>query len=387
MGPAKMHYRNYKFFIPETHGYRIASTAKFFPAHCKMPAIEPGDTVRLAAQDLIKALNTNSKAPLNLEPKHTEALRLLADIFQEAIPKEGNAVNTPPPRVYTPSTSNDATAPRVVAKQPRIHQRVTRRNKPIIEPVIKDEEEEILFEEVVQEKAIIQPVVPPTRPRRSIAKYREERLAATKTNETLKPVPTITQDNNEANSVHFAPCPRLYTTKNPCTIPSHALYHLMGQSLEQPTTAAYIPRAFHDAREPLQETQQFEHCANPVVHPVTKETITKYEKLANDPLLRDVWTAAMSKELGRLAQGFNDTEGTETIFLMSKDEIKEIPKDRTVTYARIVVDYRPQKADPNRVRITVRGNLIDYPGELTTRTADITCRCWKFLSGHPNGTL
>jgi hypothetical protein len=98
-----------------------------------------------------------------------------------------------------------------------------------------------------------------------------------------------------------------------------------------------------------------------VVHPVTKETITKYEKLANDPLLGDVWTAAMSKELGRLAQGFNETEGTETIFFMSKDEIKEIPKDRTVTYARILVDYQPQKADPNRVRITVGGNLIDYP--------------------------
>jgi hypothetical protein len=254
-----MHYRNYKFFIPETHGYRIASTAKFFPAHCKMPAIEPGDTVRLAAQDLIKALNTNSKAPLNLEPKHTEALRQLADIFQEAIPKEGNADNSPSLRVNTPSTSHDATAPRVLAKQPRIHQRVTRRNKPIIEPVIEQEEEDKIFEEIEQEAGKIQPVVPPTRPRRSIAKYREERLAATKANQALQPVPIITQDDSEANSVIFAPCPRLYTTRNPCAIPSHALYHLMGRSLEQPTTAAYIPRAFHDARNPLQETQQFEH--------------------------------------------------------------------------------------------------------------------------------
>ena len=49
-----------------------------------------------------------------------------------------------------------------------------------------------------------------------------------------------------------------------------------------------------------------------------------------------------------------------------------IPNDRVVTYANIVVDYRPQKDDPNRVRITSRGNLIIYPGELTTRTADIT---------------
>ena len=57
---------------------------------------------------------------------------------------------------------------------------------------------------------------------------------------------------------------------------------------------------------------------------------------------------------------------------MTHDEIKRILKDRTVTYARIVVDYRPQKDDPNRVHITVGGNLIDYPFELTTRTADLT---------------
>ena len=31
----------------------------------------------------------------------------------------------------------------------------------------------------------------------------------------------------------------------------------------------------------------------------------------------------------------------------------------------------PPKDNPNRVRITVGGNLIDYPGELTTQTADL----------------
>ena len=45
---------------------------------------------------------------------------------------------------------------------------------------------------------------------------------------------------------------------------------------------------------------------------------------------------------------------------------------RRPTYARIVVDFRPQKEDPNRVRITAGGNLIQCPGELTTRTADLT---------------
>jgi hypothetical protein len=50
------------------------------------------------------------------------------------------------------------------------------------------------------------------------------------------------------------------------------------------------------------------------------------------------------------------------------------------------VDYRPQKADPNRVRITVGGNLIDYPGESTTRTADITTAklLWNSTLSTPN---
>ena len=57
---------------------------------------------------------------------------------------------------------------------------------------------------------------------------------------------------------------------------------------------------------------------------------------------------------------------------MTHKEIWNIPRDRTVIYARMVVDYRPQKPDPNRVRITARVNLIKYPDELTTRTADLT---------------
>ena len=77
-------------------------------------------------------------------------------------------------------------------------------------------------------------------------------------------------------------------------------------------------------------------------------------------------------ELGRLTQGFRSTAGTNTCVILDHNEIANIPKHKTVTYAQIVVDYRSQKEDPNRVRITVGGNLISYPHELTTRTADLT---------------
>ena len=75
-----------------------------------------------------------------------------------------------------------------------------------------------------------------------------------------------------------------------------------------------------------------------------------------------------------MAQGDKRTStlGTDSIFVMSHDKIGHIPEDRTVTYARVVVDFCPQKKDPNRVRITAGGNLINYPHKLTTRTADLT---------------
>ena len=57
---------------------------------------------------------------------------------------------------------------------------------------------------------------------------------------------------------------------------------------------------------------------------------------------------------------------------MTWKEINQIPANRKVTYARVVVDYRAQKKDPNRVRIKAGGNLIKYLYELTTITADLT---------------
>ena len=117
-----------------------------------------------------------------------------------------------------------------------------------------------------------------------------------------------------------------------------------------------------------------EHFAMPMIHPTTGETISSYKKLMNDPDTMEIWQTAFGKDFGGMAQGHNKTgkEGTNTIFVMTHAEILLIPADRTITYARAVVDFCPQKADPHRIRITAGGNLINYPGELTTRTANLT---------------
>ena len=57
---------------------------------------------------------------------------------------------------------------------------------------------------------------------------------------------------------------------------------------------------------------------------------------------------------------------------MSHNEIRSIRKNWVATYASIVTDNCPQKEDPNQVYITAGGNLIKYPGQLMTQTADMT---------------
>ena len=49
-----------------------------------------------------------------------------------------------------------------------------------------------------------------------------------------------------------------------------------------------------------------------------------------------------------------------------------MPQRQTVTYAQFVAKLRPQKPEPERVRITVGGNLIDCPGDKRTPTTEIT---------------
>jgi hypothetical protein len=92
----------------------------------------------------------------------------------------------------------------------------------------------------------------------------------------------------------------------------------------------------------------------------------------DDPTLKDLWVPALSKVLHCLAQGKEGVMvGTNIIFHLTHAEIRHILKDRTVTYARSVINHRPQKDGPNWVRITIGSNLIDYLYELTTRTADM----------------
>ena len=118
----------------------------------------------------------------------------------------------------------------------------------------------------------------------------------------------------------------------------------------------------------------YEHYANPMVHSVTGRTISSYKKLMHNPATE---------------QGCNKTgqKGTNAMFVMSHNEISAAMRaDKFFTYANPVVDYRPQKEDPHRIRITAGGNLIKYDGNASVRTADLdTAKLhWNSVISTPN---
>ena len=60
--------------------------------------------------------------------------------------------------------------------------------------------------------------------------------------------------------------------------------------------------------------------------------------------------------------------GANIIFFIPKEKV---PAGTTVTYGIIVAEIRPEKAETHRTRLTVGGNLIIFPSDVTTPTADL----------------
>jgi len=92
--------------------------------------------------------------------------------------------------------------------------------------------------------------------------------------------------------------------------------------------------------------------------------LLEYRHLLKHPKYRDVWSQSFGKEIRRLATV------TETIAFVSKQQIPR-ERRRDITYGRIVFAYRSEKKDPYRTRITMGGNLINYPGDCGAPTADL----------------
>ncbi len=91
--------------------------------------------------------------------------------------------------------------------------------------------------------------------------------------------------------------------------------------------------------------------------------LLEYRHLLKHPKYKDVWSQSFGKEIRRLATV------TKTIAFFTRQEIPQ-ERRKDITHGRIVCVYHSEKKDPYCTRITMGGNLINYPDDCGTPTAN-----------------
>ena len=104
--------------------------------------------------------------------------------------------------------------------------------------------------------------------------------------------------------------------------------------------------------------QNIEEC-NSVIDKTT-ENVQEYRYLMRTPA-KKVWETSLANNLGRLAQGVGTRmkKGNNNIRFVAR---QAVPKDRKVTYARLVAELRPHTKVVHRVRVTVGGGQVGLLG-------------------------
>ena len=88
-----------------------------------------------------------------------------------------------------------------------------------------------------------------------------------------------------------------------------------------------------------------------------------FEVLLKDRMLQ---SGTKPTEMNQISTG---ATGTDTLQFIHSSQL---PAGKKATHVRVCADFRKHKKDPYRVQWTVRGDLVDYDGNTSTLTYDIT---------------
>ena len=362
LGTSPEHYRCWNLYVTKTRATRISDMVFFKHKYITNPTASPADVIIAAANRMAEALRTHK--PNNLAEEDVDALKKLEAIFTEAANKHNN--------IEIVASAEPAASPRVQDK----HNKKQDRN------LLTDAIAALATPPRVQHTVFTQLEEVPPSPRvhntrttnELVVEYPRAVVTSEDTGNTGTSIPTITQ---EEETRPRRPQPR---TSRPRTISdihlpeapaSNTRSRRQVRTLTQEAMLSCVmekkldlkPRAAAGLKFPRQ-------MLNAVLNEETGE-LMEYRHLIGNPKYREIWGRSFGNELGRLAQGMKGrVDGTDTIFCIDK---KDIPAARwqDVTYGRIVVSFRPEKKDPNRVRLTVGRDRINYPGDVGTPTADM----------------
>ena len=167
------------------------------------------------------------------------------------------------------------------------------------------------------------------------------------------PTPRVESEQKEGPAANTRAAARARAVEH-C---AHLLHFELNQQIEDPKT--------------IVSKGGLEELVNAVMDLETGKMLN-YRDLLKHPKLGKDWQRSAANEFGRLAQGVGDRiKGTNTIKFIKRETI---PSDRQkdITYAGFVCKIRPEKTkEPNRMRCVVGGNLINYPWDVGTQTAEM----------------
>jgi len=194
--------------------------------------------------------------------------------------------------------------------------------------------------------------------------------------------PTLSQLNEIFPDPHAEPAPTCKPGPSPKSVPPAPLLRVPETLAEDvPCPAPLLRRSprLHQAHI-AQPTQTYtlevffpfdSHQANSAINVDTGQPAELRELLRSSE--GPLWTRSSAMEWGRLSNGCTtySTSGTQAIqFIPFSDIPRERLKD--ITYIKLVVADRPFKEETKRVRATVGGDRINYPDEVSSKTAELT---------------
>ena len=353
-GPALDSYRCYTVWLWTTRASRICDTLAWFPTTTPMPLASSNDLILAGIHDILQALHHPSAgSPLApLTDSHHAALKQLTTILTN--------VASPP----TTDTDSDLSLVQHVAAPapapcPDTSLRVAANAPPTVAP------------QAATPLRVPSPIRKTVRfatlPAPTGATFSNSTGAQGTRRRRLRRQSTPSSVACPSKTVHPKKLAPVVSTRTVAPHPhgtrSKHLQHVAACARALLVDDARAPQSPFASSPDRLHFAYHGHAINP-----DTGKIAEYRELSqcsDGP----IWQASNADEIGRLAQGYGTVKGTNTIFFIDRSAI---PKDRRITYLRVVSAMRPEKEKPYRIRWTVGGDKIDYPYDVSTKTADLT---------------
>jgi hypothetical protein len=299
LGSSKDHYQCHLYYVPELSGYCVSGSAEFFPQHCIEPTFTPVTHVKELADELKQTLATMRCKKLTLATLETLKEHANADIASNPLPQPPQpleqrvqqrlidvATQSLSPILQRVSTlpvtalANNPTAPRKLQTTKHTHKHNTQANTLGLLPRI-------------TRVNIIKPT-PTVQAPAWLAMKQHRVTSAREASHNTTASTKMQQHSTQLTMLHLC---------NMQMISQHAINNLMINELRR-----YLPHCtplkLYPATSPPIDLA---HYAMPMIHPITRATISSYCKLMNDPTTAEIWMTAFGKDFGRMSQRNNKT--------------------------------------------------------------------------------